>query len=74
MTHEEHRQLEFLPAAEANPKLRTHYSFSIDPELAATAVRLGMVPVPQMIDVSERLMPGGPAVYLVGIHDSERRA
>ena len=70
MTHEEHRELEILSAAEAHPKLRTHYSFSTDPELAATARRLGMVPVPQMIDVSERLMPGGPAVCLAGIHES----
>jgi hypothetical protein len=48
MTHEEHRELEILSAAEAHPKVRTHYNFKTDPELAATARRLGMVPVPTL--------------------------
>jgi hypothetical protein len=72
MTHEEHRELEILSAAEVYPTVRMHYSFKTDPELAATARRLGMVPVPNFIHVSESPMPGGPTVYLIKIRETGR--
>jgi hypothetical protein len=44
MTHEEQREFLVLSDAEAFPKLRRFYSFKDDPELAATARRLGRKP------------------------------
>ena len=67
MTDEEHRELEILSDAEAYPRIRSHYSFKTEPELASTARRLGMVPVPHLIEITESPMPGGPTVYLVKI-------
>jgi hypothetical protein len=69
MTHEELRKLEILSAAEACPNVRRHYSFNTEPELAATTRRLGRVPVPHLIDISESPMPGGPMVYLIRIRE-----
>ena|ERR1700689_7037 len=40
------------------------------PELAATARGLGRKPAPRLIEISERPMPGGPTVYLIGLHES----
>jgi hypothetical protein len=70
MTHEEHRELPILAAAETYPKVRTHYSFRSDPELAATARRLGRKPAPHLIEIFERPMPGGPTVHLIRLHES----
>jgi hypothetical protein len=70
MTHEEHRELQVLSDAEAPPILGRHYSFQNEPELAATARRLGSEPVPRMIEVAEKTMPGGPAVSLIRIRES----
>jgi hypothetical protein len=71
MTHEEQRELQVLLDAEAYPKLRSHcYSFKREPELAATARRLGRKPVPHLIEVSEVPEPGGLTVYLTRIHES----
>ena len=71
MTHEEQRELQVLSDAEAYPKIRRYdYSFKSEPELAATARRLGRKPVPHMIEISETPMPGGPMVYLIRIHES----
>jgi hypothetical protein len=72
MTHEEQRELQVLADAEAPPVLGRHYSFKNEPELAATARRLGRDPLPRMIEVSEKPMPGGPAVYLIRIRESGR--
>jgi hypothetical protein len=71
MTHEEQRELNVLSDADAYPKLQSYYySFKKEPELAATARRLGRKPVPQMIDVSEVSEPGGLTIYVTRIHES----
>jgi hypothetical protein len=72
MTHEKQRELQVPIDAEAPPILGRHYSFKKEPELAATARRLGREPVPGMIEVAEKLMPGGPAVSLIRIRESGR--
>lgn len=40
-----------------------------EPELAATARRLGREPLPRMIEVSETSMQGGAAVFLIRIRE-----
>lgn len=70
MTDEEQRELQVLSDAEAPPVLGRSYSFKNEPELAATARRLGKKPLPHLIEVSEKPMPGGPAVYLIRIRES----
>jgi hypothetical protein len=70
---ERQRELQVLSDAESSPKLGRYYSFKDDPELAATAKRLGMGPVPYMIDISESPTPGGPAVHLIGIREPGKR-
>lgn len=71
MTHEEQRELQVLSDAEAYPKLRKYnYNFKSEPELAATARRLGRKPVPHLIEVSESPIADGPTVYLVRILES----
>jgi len=71
MTHEEQRELQVLSDAEAYPKLRRYYySFKSDPELAATARRLGRTPAPHLIDISESPTADGLTVYLIRIHES----
>jgi hypothetical protein len=71
MTHEERRELQVLSDAEAHPKLRNYsYSFRSNPELAATARRLGRKPVPHMIEISESPTPDGITIYLIRIHES----
>jgi hypothetical protein len=70
MTHEEQRELQVLADAEAPPILGKAYSFNNEPELAATARRLGREPLPRMIEVSEKLTPGGSMVYLIRIRES----
>jgi len=72
MTHEELRELQVLVDADAPPILGRHYSFEKEPELAATARRLGREPVPGMIKVAEKVMPSGPAVSLIRIRESGR--
>jgi hypothetical protein len=74
MTHEELRELRELQVLSDTdaPPIRRHYSFKKEPELAATARRLGREPVPGMIEVAEKLMPGGPAVSLIRIRESGR--
>jgi len=72
MTHEEQRELQVLSDAEAPPILGRSYSFKDEPELAATARRLGREPLPRMIEVSEKAMPGGLAVLLISIRESGR--
>jgi hypothetical protein len=72
MTHEEQRELQVLSDAEAPPVLGRFYSFMKEPELAPTARRLAREPVPRMIEVAEKPMPGGPAVYLIRILESGR--
>jgi hypothetical protein len=73
MRAEQKRELEVLSDAEACPELRKYYSFKDDPELAATARRLGMEPVPQMIKISKGTVPGEPMIELIGITDSGRK-
>ncbi|HSY08897.1 MAG TPA: hypothetical protein VK820_10240 [Steroidobacteraceae bacterium] len=70
MTHEEHRELQVLADAEAPPALGRCYSFEKEPELAATARRLGREPVPRLIDVAEKPISGGSAIYLIKIRES----
>lgn len=72
MTHEEQRELQVLSDAETPPILGRHYSFKSEPELAATARRLGREPLPRMIEVAEKPMQGGPAVHLVRLRESGR--
>lgn len=72
MTHEEQRELQVLSDAETPPILGRHYSLKNEPELAATARRLGRDHLPRMIEVAEKPMPDGPAVYLVRIRESGR--
>jgi hypothetical protein len=72
MTHEEQWELQVLADAEAPPILGRSYSFKNEPELAATARRLGRKPLPHLIEVSEKPMPGGPAVSLIRIRESGR--
>jgi hypothetical protein len=72
MTHEEERELKVLADAEAPPILGRHYSFTKDPELAATARRLGREPLPRMIEVAEKPMVGGPAISLIRIREAGR--
>jgi hypothetical protein len=72
MTHEEHRELHVLSDAEASPIRGRFYSFNDEPELAATARRLGREPLPRMIEVSEKTTPGGLPVYLIKIRESGR--
>jgi hypothetical protein len=67
MNDEEQRELEILSDAEAFPRIKRHYSFKTEPELASTARRLGMAPVPHLIEISESPMPGGSTIYLVKI-------
>jgi hypothetical protein len=75
MREEQKRELQVLSDAEAYPNHRKHYSFKDDPELAATARRVGMEPVPHMIEIkmSESATLGGPVVYLMGINESGRK-
>ena len=75
MREEQQRELQVLSDADASPKLRKQYSFKADPELAATARRLAMAPVPHMIDIemSESPAPNGPVVYLMGINESGKK-
>jgi hypothetical protein len=61
-----------LSDAEAPPILGRHYSFQKEPELAATARRLGREPGPRMIEVAETSMPGGLMVHLIRIRESGR--
>jgi len=70
MTHEESRELQVLSAAEGHPLALPHYSFTKDPELAATARRLGREPTPHLIEVVERPIMEGPAIYPVRIRES----
>jgi hypothetical protein len=71
MTHEEQRELQVLSDAEAYPRLpKYYYSFKSEPELAATARRLGRTPVPHMIEISEIPTPDGLTVYLLRILES----
>jgi hypothetical protein len=70
MTHEEQRELQVRSDAEAPPILGRSYSFKNEPELAATARRLGREPLPRMIEVSEKPTPGGATVYLIRIRES----
>jgi len=72
MTHEEQRELQVLAEAEVPPILGRHYSFKNEPELAATARRLGREPLSRMIEVAEKPMPDGPAVYLTRIREPGR--
>jgi hypothetical protein len=72
MTHEELRELQVLSAAEAPPLLGKYYSFSKEPELAATARRLAREPFPRMLEVSEKPATGGPAVHLIRIREAGR--
>jgi hypothetical protein len=70
MTHDEQRELRVLSDAAAYPKLRTYcYSFRKEPELAATARRLGRKPVPHLIEVAESSMPD-PTLCLIRIRES----
>jgi hypothetical protein len=71
MREEQQRELQVLSDADASSSLRKHYSFKDDPELAATARRLAMAPVPHMIDIemSESPASDGPVVYLIGINE-----
>ena len=75
MREEQKRELQVLSDAEAYPNHRKHYSFKDDPDLAATARRVGMEPVPHMIKVkmSESATLDGPVVYLMGINESGRK-
>jgi hypothetical protein len=75
MREEQRRELQVLSDADASSSLRKHYSFKDNPELAATARRLAMVPVPHMIDIemSESPAPDGPVVYLMGINESGKK-
>jgi hypothetical protein len=66
MTHEEQRELQVLSDAE---ELGKSYSFKKEPELAATARRLGREPMPRMIEVTEKPMIDGLAVYLLRIRE-----
>jgi hypothetical protein len=67
MTHEERRELQVLSDAEALPKLgKYYYNFKSEPELAATARRLGRKPVPHMIEISE----SANQIYLIRMHES----
>jgi hypothetical protein len=70
VTHEEQRELQVLSDAEARPVLGKAYSFKNEPELAATARRLGREPLPRMIEVSEKPAPGGLMVHLIRIRES----
>jgi hypothetical protein len=72
LTHEEQRELQVLSDAEAPPILGRHYSFIKEPELAATARRLGRDPSPRMIEVAEKPMRDGPAVLLIRIREAGR--
>ena len=75
MREEQKRELQVLSDAAAYPNLRTQYSFKDDPELAATARRVAMEPVPHMIKIklTDSPTPRGPVVYLVGINESGRK-
>ena len=75
MREEQKRELQVLSDADAYPNLSRHYSFRDDPELAATARRVGMEPVPHMIKIkmSESATLDGPVVYLMGINESGRK-
>jgi hypothetical protein len=70
MTHEEQRELQVLSEAEAPPVLGRAYSFTNEPELAATARRLAREPLPRMIEVSEKPAPCGHMVHLIRIRES----
>jgi hypothetical protein len=70
MTHEEERELQVLSDAEARPLLGRYYSFKSDPELAATARRLGREPAPRLIEVSETVTPLGPAICVTSIREA----
>ena len=70
MTHEERRELKVLSDAESPPILGRYYSFKKEPELAATARRLGREPAPRLIEVSEVSLPTGPAVYLAKLREA----
>jgi hypothetical protein len=74
MREEQRRELQVLSDAEAHPKVRTSYSFKDQPELAATARRIGMEPVPHMINIKmDSTIPNGPMIYLMGINESGRK-
>jgi hypothetical protein len=74
MRDEQRREFQVLSDAEAHPKVRTSYSFKDEPELAATARRIGMEPVPRMIKIKmESTTPSGPRVCLMGINESGRK-
>jgi len=71
MREEQRRELQVLSDAAAHPKVRTSYSFKDQPELAATARRIGMEPVPHMIKIKmDSTIPNGPMVCLMGINES----
>ena len=57
MREVQRRELQVLCDADASPKLRKHYSYKDDPELAATARRLAMAPVPHVIKIEEPRSP-----------------
>ena len=72
MTHEEERELKVLSDAEAPALQGCFYSFRKEPELAATARRLGRTPVPHMIEIAESPESGGRRVYLIRIREPGR--
>jgi len=69
MRHEEQRELQVLSDAEAPPILGRCYSFKKEPELAATARRLGRETLPRLIEVSEKTMLDSPAICLLRIRE-----
>jgi hypothetical protein len=75
MREEQQRELQVLSDADASAQLRKQYSFKDDPELAATARRLAMAPIPHMINIemSASPTPDGPVVYLIGLNESGKK-
>jgi len=66
MTHEEQWELQVLADAEQQGK---YYTLEKEPELAATARRLSQKPAPRLLEVLERPLIGGAAVYLLRIRE-----